>query len=334
MYKKQKNKCTNLIRTSKSNYNKKLLSENANNPKKFWKCIKNIIPLGSTSKSSSSVPFVHSPLEKETVSASKVQVFCNFFANIARSLKQKSIPLKDFTWQVPKFMRLRTTGSFKFDYVSKVSIENQLNKLKENKTCGIDNLPTRLLKDSATVISQPLAYLINLSLQTSTIPQEWKTARVTPLHKSGDTTNTDNYRPISVLPILSKVLERAVHSQIMEYLESHGLLSKNQFGYRKKRSTELATTLFLDNIRRKIDKGKLVGALFIDLSKAFDNIGHSVLLSKLPAYGIKSKELEWFENYLFDRKQIVQYDGATSQSQPLYCCVPQGSIIGPLLFLL
>ena len=206
--------------------------------------------------------------------------------------------------------------------------------MSTNKACGIDNLPSKLLKHSAPVISKPLSFLVNLSLKTGSFPQKWKTAKITPLHKSGDTTNTDNYRPISVLPTLSKILEREIHRQIMTYLETHSLLSRNQFGYRSKRSTQLATTLFLDNIRFEINKGKLVGALFIDLSKAFDTIGHSILLNKLPASGIINKELMWFENYLFNRKHIVQYDETISEPQDIYCGVPQGSILGPLLFML
>ena len=119
-------------------------------------------------------------------------------------------------------------------------------------------------------MSKPLTFLINLTLGKGTFSRKWKTVKVTPLHKSSDPTNTDSYRPMSVLPTLPKILDRVVHTQIMEYLETHGLLSKNQFGYRTKRSTESATTLFIDTMRREIDNGKLVGALPADLSKAFD----------------------------------------------------------------
>ena len=255
-----------------------------------------------------------SPNDDNNKTPSIAQRFCNFFSNIPRSLKQKSLPLKDFVWRIPNITRLCTTAVFKFKYVPKISIENQLKRLSKKKPSGVDNIPARLLRDSATAISQPITYLINLSLQTGNIPEEWKTARITPIHKSGSITSTDNYRPISVLPILSKILESNVHTQLMEYVERHGLLSKNQFGYRTKRSTELATTLFLDNIRRSIDNGNIVGALFVDLSKAFDTLGHSVLLNKLSAYGVKGQELIWFKQYLFNRKQTVQYGIETSQS--------------------
>ena len=137
---------------------------------------------------------------------------------------------------------------------------------------GLDNLLPVFLKDIASVISQPLCHIINLSVTTGVVPTEWKTAKITPILKSGSSDEVDNYRPISVLPVLSKILERFVHTQLMEYLEKNSLLSSKQFGYRKKRSTEIAITIFVDNVRKAVDNGNLVGAVYIDFSKAFDTI--------------------------------------------------------------
>ena len=140
------------------------------------------------------------------------------------------------------------------------------------------------------------------------------------------------------MPILSKIIERAVHSQVTEYLEQHKLLSDSQFGYRKKRSTEQATILLRDEIRKHVNEGKLVGAVFIDLSRAFDTINHANLTEKLRVNGINGSELEWFQLYLFNRKQIIVLDGAKSKEEPVTSGVPHRAgdtvlkVEGPIFF--
>ena len=206
--------------------------------------------------------------------------------------------------------------------------------LKRNKSCGIDDIPPSYLKDTAVNISKPLAYIINLCLLNGEIPHVFKTAKITPVFKKGNKYELDNYRPISVLPICAKILERCVHSQLMDHLETHKLFSKHQFGFRSKRSTEVAATLFIDSIRRSADEGMMTGAIFIDLSKAFDTLSHSQIISNLSRYGVYDKEKEFFTNYLFNRTQHVSFQNTLSNADAVTCGVPQGSILGPLLFLL
>ena len=147
-----------------------------------------------------------------------------------------------------------------------------------------------------------------------------------------DKTVMDNYRPISILPVLSKVFERIVHNQLYTYLEENNLLSHCQFGFRRKSSTEHAVTYFSDFIKNSMDKGKLTGAVFVDLRKAFDTIDHATLIAKLQIYGVRGKELTWFQSYLFNRQQFVSFQSTRSERQSIRCGVPQGSILGPLLF--
>lgn len=238
--------------------------------------------------------------------------FCEYFTTIARNLKSKSILLRDFVWSKPAgdLPDQVTESQFTFRAVKESEIFKKLKNLKRKKATGLDNFPPGLLKDAAHVLTKPLTFIINLSLETGVVPGEWKVAKVTPLYKSGSLAEIDNYRPISILHTLSKILEKIVYKQLMAHLECYSLLFKYQFGFRPNRSTELAVTYFTDLIRKEADSGKATGADFIDLSKAFNTISHSVLLRKLSRYGVSDMELQWFIDYLFLLKQIVQYNGA------------------------
>ena len=216
--------------------------------------------------------------------------------------------------------------------MKKVWVENQLRLLKRSKATDPDNLLPGMLKDCSNELSGPLCYLIQLTMINGIIPNEWKLAKVIPIFKYGDRTDPNNYRPISKLPILSKILERAMHSQLLDHLKKYHL-TNCQYGYCKNRSTKLASILLLADIRKSVDCRELVG-VFTDLSKSFSTIGHEILLSKLPSYGIRNTELTWFTDYLFSRKQLVNFDKCSSKKESVLCGVPQGSILGPLLFMI
>ena len=261
--------------------------------------------------------------------------FCEFFTGtFTKTLKEKATPLYDLVWRTPGNISRRTEQNFKFQTVAKSEVERHLKSIKRSKTTGSDDLPPGLLNDSAELIATPLTHLINLSLTTNVFPADWKIAKIIPIYKLGSCSNLDNYRPISILPVLSKIIEKIIHRQLMSFLDRNSLLSPSQFGFRRGLSTELAATLLLDDMRKEVDAGKLVGAVFIDLSKAFDTISHAKLLEKLSQYGVNDGELEWFKDYLFSRKATVSYNNCTSGVCEIYTGVPQGSILGLLLFLI
>ena len=319
-YKSLRNRCNNMIKHAKSVYHKNKIRENASKPEKFWSCIKEIYPTKSK--------VCMSPLPE------KLKSFKSYFSTIVGKLKKIAFPLADFTWKKPVKVFPRTYNTFRFSYVSHVFVAQQLRLLKKNKSTGCDNLPARMLKDSSTVLSKQVAFIINLSLKTSNVPTMWKCSKIVPVYKSGSSDNVENYRPISILPVLSKIMEKAVQQQLLHYLETNKLLSKYQFGYRNGKSTQSAMVLLSDNIRRSIDKGELVGSVFLDLTKAFDTISHDLLLQKISSYGVREKEFDWFVDYLFRRGQKVIQGDATSTEFFLTSGVPQGSILGPLMFIL
>ena len=200
------------------------------------------------------------------------------------------------------------------------------------KGAGLDGIPARSLKDAAPSISVPLTGIISISISSPVLSEEWKYARVVPLYKDGDKKCTVNYRPISVFPVAPKILERAVQIQLPQHLDKSSQLSPFQYGFRKNHSTQDAVTYFTDCIRKGIDEGCVTAAVFVDFRKAFNSVNHQLLLKKLPGYGINNHELRWFKNYLTSRCQSVVYGSAQSAPQQIKSGVPQGSILGPILF--
>ena len=186
-YKQAKNHCNNAVKQAKYKYHHNLQNEAYNNPKKFWRAIKNIFP-----KSRVQQMDIH---ENDVAANSKTiaNKFCEFFSTVAKTLKRNSLPLCNFTWSRPFTHRKRTNKYFKFKYVSKIYVEKQLKALKRGKSAGHDDIPPGLLKDAATELAKPLSVIINLSLKTGNVPSEWKIAKVIPIHKSGSKSSLENY---------------------------------------------------------------------------------------------------------------------------------------------
>ena len=223
---------------------------------------------------------------------------------------------------------------FWFEAVSVAFVRAQLRRLKVGKAVGLDNIPARLLKDTAEAVAKPLKIIINASLQSGRVPDDSMAARVIPLFKKGKAEDMDNYRPISILPVLSKIFEGAVHRQLYHHLRQHNILSPYHCGFRNCHSNEFAALSFTDTIHRGIDQGQLTGAVFIDLRKAFDTVDHGLLLDKLATVGVSGPEHEWFTGYLRNQTQVVEFHGVTSNPEGVSIGVPQGFILGPLLFIL
>ena len=171
-------------------------------------------------------------------------------------------------------------------------------------------------------------------LNTGIYPDELKIAKIKPIFKKGDNKDFTNYRPISLLPSISKIFERVIYNQLYSYFNDNKLFFTSQYGFRKEHSTELACIEIVDRIIQKLDKNEIPINIYLDLSKAFDTLNHDILLAKLKFYGISGIAYQLFESYLTNRKQFVEYDDIKSDTLDIISGVPQGSILGPLLFII
>ena len=209
-----------------------------------------------------------------------------------------------------------------------------LYRLSKSKATGLDKISARLLRECADLISNSLCLIFNCSTSTGVFPDEWKCFKVIPLFKNGSHSELNNYRSITIIPVVAKVFDRIVYDQVLAYINKHNLISNYQFGFRGLHSTATAILEATGNWAYNIDSGCVNAVIFLDLKEAFDTVDHDILLSRLNAYGIRGVVHKWFESYLNGRHQKCFVNGCLSENRALICGVPQGTILGPLLFLL
>ena len=270
----------------------------------------------------------------ETMTSDPVEIsnkFNEYFINVGPKLAER---IQNNNVNFTTFLGERSVNSIFLDAVTEKEVEIEISNLSGNKSCGHDEIPPKLVKEISKQIVKPLTHIYNQSLLTGVIPNELKIALVTPVFKANSKEEFSNYRPISVLPCFSKILEKIMYKRVMKYLDMHSMLFQSQYGFRKKHSTNLATIELVTKILQAIDNSEYTIGVFLDLAKAFDTVNHEILLKKLEHYGIRGIALEWFKNYLTNRKQIIKYKSEKSESLTIKCGVPQGSVLGPLLFLI
>ena len=331
LFRQLRNKCTITVKKAKSSFYTDQITSSISDPTKFWKVVNS-----HKNKSSGSFP-THIIVDKTLVSGQN-EICSNFNTHFSSAghLFDREVPdppgppVNPVSTVIP----VSTHPHFHFRPFSTKEVLEVIQSLNSKCPTGADKLDPSFLKMSikAPIVIEQLTHIFNLSTATGSFPLAWKTAYVTPLHKGGDRADLNNYRPISKLCFLAKALETLVNNQIKLFLSQNAILSPHQSGFRPKHSTISAVTLVTNDIISGLDKKKHCAALFIDLSKAFDTVDHPLLLQALAKIGFDKKACAFFEDYLHERLQCVKHGNVQSTFLKISKGVPQGSILGPVLF--
>ena len=319
-----RNKLSCLIRKSKQNYYTKVFDRNKNNLCNSWKVIRNLISKGVKNSNIKELLIEGACVRDELKMA---EAFNGFFTSVGPQIHE-SIN-SDTNLQ----MSFSNPNSFFLDPVTPDEINSIIISLKNTKS-HIDQLPVHILKSFYEIIGNPLCFLINESFCKGIFPEILKKARVTPIFKGGDSTSVNNYRPISILSPFSKIFERAFLSRLVKFISKYNLISPNQYGFMKRRSTCDALVRFMEHIYENLNNKNITAAIYLDLRKAFDCVHHETLTFKLEKYGLRGFALSWIRSYLNGRQQYVKVGNSESSLENIRAGVPQGSLLGPVLFIL
>lgn len=328
-YNTYKNTLTSLIRTAKRKYFQEKIKSGQSNNKVVWNTINSLI-----GKTKQTIPVKQVITEDNINSIDPKEIadtFVKHYSNVGQNLADKISlnPQRTIKYRVKRCI----TDSFFLTPTCQNEIQKIIKDLPAKSSTGIDGINTKILKGIADIIANPLAALINKIIETGTCPHILKTSIITPIYKKGDKNQPVSYRPISVIPTLAKILEKVVNKRLTAFLEKNKIISQEQYGFRKNISTSNAITDLVTNLQQALDESKTPLCIFIDLEKAFDTVNHSILLDTLESYGIRGTPLQFFNSYLSNRTQYVKINDTLSIEKTLNCGVPQGTVLGPTLFL-
>lgn len=332
-YIKYRNIVNKLIKTCKNNYYQAKLNNAKKNNKKMWGIIKQITNTSPTVNNFQNQPIINKNNDDINDPKQKADVFNDFFINIEQNITKKihTLPKKYLNPPLPEKELPQCL------YLNPIT-ENELilyiNKLKNDASPGPDGIKAETIKYIHKFTLKPLCYIINLVFSTSKIPTKWKESVVIPIHKNGPKNTPTNYRPISLINNYAKIFEQSLKRRLVDFLDKYNLISNNQFGFRDNLSTENAIFNLTEKIITGQNNNKKCLAVFLDLTKAFDLVKHSHLIDILSKLGIKGIVKQLFIDYLTDRKQRVKIDDVLSDNLEIKRGVPQGTIMGPILFIL
>ena len=330
-HKIKRNMIVNLTRTSKQNFYNEYFTANNGNLRKVWQGIKDIINIKSRSFESPTTIIDNGNIIKDPREIPNC--FVKHYTSVADNILNERNYNGDGNYQKylppqpsPESIFMRPCDSAEISII--------INKFNIHKGTGPNSIPPLFLHHMLSALAEPLSLIANLCLVTGTHPDKLKLAKITPIYKKGSKLLTCNYRPISLLSNINKIFEKLIHSRVLAFLNNHNTFYKHQYGFRPKHSTNHTLINITETIRDALDQGKYACGVFVDFQKAFDTVNHSILLGKLNHYGIRGQALNWFKSYLYNRKQFVSVLGFESEKLVMKHGVPQGSVLGPLLFLI
>ena len=318
--KDQKNIVKNMLRQGKENYMNSLEETFTKNPKRFWSYVKQ-----SNSRECGIQNLLNDEGDELSDDVEKADHFNHYF---------KSVFTKPLSESKPPNLPVRCDDKMADIDISYPGVLKLINNLKDGKAAGPDGIVGRMLKGTQFVSARYLRYIYKQSLEDGSVPDDWKLAAVVPVYKSGKKNNVKNYRPISLTSICCKMLEHIIVSNLVSHLEENSLLSSKQFGFRKGSSCEMLLVDMIHNIAMALDCGATVDVVAIDMAKAFDTVPHDLLILKLQSYNVSTQVVDWFQAFLMGRKQFVALNGKKSCEVDVLSGVPQGSVCGPILFLI
>ena len=317
------------IEIAKREYFGRVFAAYRSDMKKTWQVISETLSR-NIKKAELPSKFVHEGREIEDPTEI-ANAFNIYFAHIGKNLSS-TIEQDDTNADYKQYLNSPTAEKLQFKCINEEYTIKALDNLENKNSSGHDGISNKLLKSIKCSVSKSLTIIINQMITTGIFPDAFKVSKVMPIFKKGDCSLMSNYRPISLLPTISKIFERVIHDQMYEYFNNFNLLAEQQYGFRKKHSTEYAAIKLIDHVSKQMENGKTPGCLYIDLSKAFDTLAFDILLFKLKYYGVTDTALDLMSSYLKNRKQYVVFNNKQSDYSEVYTGVPQGSILGPLFF--
>ena len=321
-FKQKRKQVKYVMAKSKAQYFKNKFQECGKNSAKKWNAIKGLLPDKKKNIQSNNFDDLES----------KAEEFNEYFSKVGQKAfekTQENINTRVDVMQRTSDLRSDNVNLFKPQPVTIETVILTFKQIRDTNAVGTDDITFRFLRDSLPIMAFYLTIIINTSIVTSSFPSLYKHSLISPIFKSGDPDDVNNYRPIAILSVVSKVIEKIISNQLKEFLEENKLLSETQHGFRAKLSTETALVKVTDKIYNNMDKGYVTLLVLCDLSKAFDSVDHNTLLDKLRHHNI---DTSWFREYLSDRTQSVKLGNVISSKKEVSFGVPQGSILGPLLF--